>query len=332
MPLNSTNQFHDSLHRWYGQCGRKDLPWRTTDDPYAIYISEVMLQQTQVKTVLERYYWPFLERFPTLKTLADAPQDEVLRYWQGLGYYNRAINLHKAAKASGGELPDSYDELIALPGIGQNTAHAILAFAFHQPVVVLEANVKRIVHRIFSLEKASPASLWEHATQLVDRTSPFDYNQAMMDLGAIICTPKHPACESCPAFYICKGKHTPERYPAPKQRRTPPTRKKNILVFRDANYRYHLRPRKTKFLNGLYGFIETDSHIKHYEAFGLHFELKESQQIGKISQTYSHFRLQATAYLITLDKKINDHDWHHQKELTKLPMSRADEKVVTLLK
>src|SRR5471030_2980369 len=170
--------FHQHLHQWYNLHGRKQLPWRTTDDPYAIYISEIMLQQTQVKTVLERYYFPFLQRFPTLAALTAAPQDDVLNAWQGLGYYNRALNLHKAAKRCGEQLPGTAEALMSLPGIGRNTAHAIAAFGYRQPVTVMEANVRRVLSRIFALSCPDEKTLWDKAGALLDKGNPFDYNQA----------------------------------------------------------------------------------------------------------------------------------------------------------
>ena len=221
--------FHKRLHRWYAAHGRKRLPWRGTTDSYAIYVSEIMLQQTQVATVMERYYFPFLKRFPTLAALAKAPQNDVLAAWQGLGYYNRALNLHKAAKGCKGILPQTVDELMALPGIGKNTAHAIAAFAYHQPVAVMEANVKRVLSRIFALKTPSELELWEKADLLLDASAPFDYNQAMMDIGAMICKKRSPLCNQCPAENICEGKPRPNpiRPPEAKKRRRCA---KNILL------------------------------------------------------------------------------------------------------
>ena len=172
--------FHKRLHTWYAAHGRHDLPWRNTRDPYHIWVSEVMLQQTQVKTVLERYYAPFLQRFPTIESLARAPREEVMKAWEGLGYYSRAGNLQKAAQeVMNGEwwvvnsentppLTTHYSQLTRLPGIGKNTAHALLAFAYHQPVAVMEANVKRVLCRVFALTAPSDAQLWELAQALVD--------------------------------------------------------------------------------------------------------------------------------------------------------------------
>ncbi|MCF6207297.1 MAG: A/G-specific adenine glycosylase, partial [Sulfurovum sp.] len=163
---------HRQIREWYAKNGRHDLPWRTTDDPYRIYLSEVMLQQTQVKTVLERFYFPFLEKFPTLKALGSAPLDEVLKAWEGLGYYNRAKNLHKTAQlliqkgqvqGIAPTMPENIDSLVKLPGIGKNTAHAIAAFAFNKPVPVMEANVRRILCRIHRIKTPNDKKIWELA-------------------------------------------------------------------------------------------------------------------------------------------------------------------------
>src|SRR5262249_10913239 len=153
--------------------------------------------------VLERYYFPFLERFPTLAHLAKAERDNVLRAWQGLGYYNRAANLHEAAKKCAPALPKDVASLMELPGIGRNTAHAIAAFAYRQPVAVMEANVRRVLARIFAMEQLVENDLWEKAHALLDSAASFDYNQAMMDIGAMICTKRAPHCTECPAQVIC---------------------------------------------------------------------------------------------------------------------------------
>jgi A/G-specific adenine glycosylase len=222
--------FHAALARWYQTHGRHDLPWRTTDDPYHIWLSEVMLQQTQVATVRDRFYAPFLAKFPSVAALAAAPEAAVMKAWEGLGYYSRARNLHKAAKQVSGarcQVPALLtktwnarpETLLSLPGIGRNTASAILAFAYHQPVAILEANVKRIIARVFALTQPNDAELWAGAEALLNRDEPFNYNQAMMDIGALICTPKNPNCNACPASSICKGKIAPEKYPTPKTKK-----------------------------------------------------------------------------------------------------------------
>ena len=310
---------HSLLYDWYQAYGRHDLPWRLTDDPYKIYVSEIMLQQTQVKTVLERFYFPFLEAFPTLADLAAADLDDVIKKWEGLGYYTRARNLHKAARMSAPELPQSVDELKTLPGIGQSTAHAIAAFAYHTPVPLMDANVKRILYRVFGLKKATDKQLWECAYRLFDEEHPFDYNQAMMDLGASLCLPKAAACHTCPFQGICiAATSDPLAYPERKSQKAVPIRQKTIILHRH-NDRYAMRQRSSRFLHGLWGFSEYEEH----PGFPL------LQHLGALTHTYSHFRLEADVYLH--DCPVDEHDWFTLEEIASLALSGADHKALQLL-
>lgn len=309
--------FHARLHRWYEAHGRKALPWRNTCDPYAIYVSEIMLQQTQVKTVLERYYFPFLTQFPTLPALARAPLKDVLKAWQGLGYYHRAGNLHRVARQCNHQLPTQVDQLLALPGIGRNTAHAIAAFAFRRPVPVLEANVKRVLSRIFALSHASEKRLWEKAEALLNCNNPFDYNQAMMDLGALVCTHQRPLCHACPASLLCKGKSNPGAYPMAKAKKTVPIRRQAIVVKRNAKQQYYATPRAGTFLRGYYQF----SVMKQAPT--------NARNIGHIRQQYSHFTLDADIFLLRT-AGAGKH-WYRLSELTQLPLSMAEQKILRLL-
>ncbi len=307
-------QTHKNIQNWYKQYGRLDLPWRSTNDPYHIYLSEVMLQQTQVKTVLEKYYFPFLEKFPTLKALGDAPLDDVLKMWEGLGYYNRAKNLHTTAGQID-KLPQNIEELIKLPGIGKNTAHALVAFAFKQPVPIMEANVKRILCRLNKLKTPSEKELWEIAYQLVDKVNPFDYNQAMMDIGASICSPKNPLCDLCPLNTICTGKDEPTLYPR-KKKRVVPTREQNIMIS-VYNDRLSLTQRSGKFLHGLWGFESTE------------VPLCASEYIGEVTHAYTHFKLICKVYVYyEIDKE--QIDYFTTQEIRKLAISKVDEKIVKL--
>lgn len=323
--------FHRTLAAWYQSNGRHDLPWRTTRDPYAIYISEVMLQQTQVKTVLERFYFPFLKRFPTLQSLADAPQADVMKQWEGLGYYRRAGNLHKAAQQSAPILPDSVDGLLALSGIGQNTAHAVAAFAFQKPVPVLEANVKRVVARIFALSNPKPTEWWDAAWALLNHAAPFDYNQAMMDLGAIVCLPKSPRCGECPANNICQGKDSPESYPAKAARKAVPVRTRRIVVWQNHAGQWHLEPREGDFLGGLYGFAEYPESAETVSFRNTAYHLPhDGELLGKVAQTYSHFKLDAQVWRVVVGEQTGA-GWFAPVDIQKLALSGADHKVVALL-
>jgi A/G-specific adenine glycosylase len=311
------NAIHKALKEWYHDNGRHHLPWRHTDDAYKIWISEIMLQQTQVKTVLERFYFPFLETFPTLTDLATADLDAVLKQWEGLGYYTRAKNLHKTALTCKEKLPFSISELIALPGIGKSTAHAIAAFAYKTPVPILDANVKRILYRFFGIKKASEKELWEYAYELFDLEHPYEYNQALMDLGSSLCQGKSVTCNACPLVSQClAAKDNPLLYPEKKVKKTVPKRIKNIIIHRSQN-RFALQQRSARFLHGLWGFSEFDRlHVK-------------GEKIGSIIQKYSHFHLHADVYVD--DGPIEDHKFFTCKEMKTLALSGADHKVLALL-
>ncbi len=326
--LRNIKAFHARLHGWYAISGRQELPWRNTADPYRIWLSEVMLQQTQVETVRQRFYEPFLKRFPDLSTLAAAPREDVLKAWQGLGYYSRAVNLHKAAQACGPRLPETVEGLLALPGVGRNTAHAVAAFAYRLPVPVMEANVKRVLARIFAVGESS----WEQAEQLLDAKNPFDYNQAMMDLGALVCTRRKPKCGECPASRICEGKEAPELYPAARAKKKVPVRKRRIIVLRDAAGRVYATPRTTRFLGGMYHFPELALGAKSLTFGGTVLALDGAMMLGRITHEYSHFRLEAEAAELKLDKKYNGPDWHLPEELARLPHSRTEEKILKLIR
>jgi A/G-specific adenine glycosylase len=195
--------FHRALLTWYDQ-NRRPLPWRKTRDPYRIWISEIMLQQTRVATVTERYQ-QFLRRFPTIQKLAAARESSVLVEWTGLGYYRRARNLHAAAKIIAREkkFPQTAESLRALPGIGRYTAAAIASIAFSQPVAVVDGNVERVLGRVHGRALAQK-KLWDEAQSLLDRARPGDFNQAIMELGATICLPRQPQCHACPITKLCR--------------------------------------------------------------------------------------------------------------------------------
>lgn len=323
-------EFHRRLHAWYAPHGRKGLPWRNTADPYAIYVSEIMLQQTQVETVHARFYAPFLARFPTLQALAKATEQDVLKAWQGLGYYSRARNLHAAAKAAMSGLPADVDALMRLPGIGRNTAHAVAAFAFRLPVAVMEANVKRVLCRIFAREEPTSAELWELAARLLDPHEPYDYNQAMMDIGATVCTPKRPRCGECPANIICEGQSEPERFPMRKARRAAPVRRKRIVLAMDDTGALWATPRPSAFLRGMYHFIELDEPAQSFTLEGTEYKLRDAEPLGSITQVYSHFTLDAEVFLLRLPQRGAGETWHPPERLPSLPWSQAELKMLAL--
>lgn len=305
----------EAILKWYQTHGRHDLPWRQTRDAYRIYLSEIMLQQTQVKTVLERFYFPFLERFPTLQSVAEAPLDDVLKMWEGLGYYTRAKNLHHTALTCKGVLPNSPEELGGLKGIGKSTAHAICAFAYHQALPILDANVKRVLCRYVALHVKDEKVLWERAWKLLHVKHPYEYNQAMMDIGALICTPKHPQCEACPLRLTCKGKHAPENYPKPRQKAKIPTKKRFALAI-EHEEKLGLIQRKEKLLHGLWGFVQVD-------------EKPQGELLGKVVHTYSHFKLELDVIQTNIHVKVDG--YFSPDAIVKLALSTVDKKIMGLL-
>lgn len=220
--------------RWQRRSGRHHLPWQHTREPYHVWLSEIMLQQTQAARV--QLYWPrFLARFPTLQSLAAAPLDDVLALWSGLGYYRRAALLHRCAQLvatqHGGEFPRSASELETLPGIGRSTAAAIAAFCWGERTSILDGNVRRLLARFFTLDAPTERQLWPLAQSLLPANAcdmPA-YTQALMDLGALICTPRRPDCQSCPLAAQCRAAASgqPERWPAP----TPRPQKRSLTLW-----------------------------------------------------------------------------------------------------
>ncbi len=213
--------FQRALLTWYSK-NQRELPWRGCADPYRIWVSEVMLQQTRVAVVIN-YYTEFLRRFPTLEALAAAGEDQVLAVWSGLGYYRRARMLHLAAKhlvkRRAGNIPSSYAQLMQLPGIGRYTAAAIASIAYQEPVAVVDGNVERVILRLSGRPQSAGVDLWSEAQRLLDAKRPGDFNQAMMELGATVCLPQQPRCEECPARRFCRtqGEHITAARPQRRQ-------------------------------------------------------------------------------------------------------------------
>ena len=230
-PSLNVRAFRRSLLRWFRRHGR-DLPWRQTRNPYAILVSEFMLQQTQVATVIP-YYNEWLRQFPDFAALARASENDVLRVWQGLGYYARARNLHATARTVAdqyrGRFPRSIEKMQQLPGIGKYTAHAVASFAFDQSVPIVEANTARVLTRLFNFHRsidsaAGRRALWQNAAALVPTSNPRIYNSAFVDLGAIVCLPRKPKCGICPVKRFCRAKN-PEALPI----KTPKPRTKRLI-------------------------------------------------------------------------------------------------------
>ncbi len=247
-----------ALLRWY-DLNRRDLPWRKTSDPYRIWVSEIMLQQTRVAAVLE-HYREFLRRFPTVGALAKADLADVLAAWSGLGYYRRARALHEAAKVvverCGGKVPNTIEELLDLPGIGRYTAAAIGSIAFGVPAAVVDGNVQRVLARVKG-DEVEGIVAWESAEELLDRRRPGDWNQAMMELGATVCVPMAPNCTECPVRSWCKAPGTDTRKAEPARRK----RSHVVGLGVNANSVYLVRrPERESLMPGMWELPEVEEN------------------------------------------------------------------------
>ncbi len=287
----NTRDYQSRLLSWFDKSGRHDLPWQGEFNPYHVWLSEVMLQQTQVKTVIP-YFNAFINRFPTIQSLADASEDVLMANWAGLGYYARARNLQKSAKLicsqHNGKLPDSYDELIVLPGIGRSTANAILSIAFNQATAILDGNVKRVFARVFAIdqhpsEKEVEKKLWQIAEHLMPKVRTQAYTQAQMDLGATLCTRTKPGCTLCPHQSICLAHKTakPEYYPVKKVKKAKPAKTKLYYLYRYQNKIYLQKNNATGIWGGLYVLPDSDCQMGEY-----HEMLIENQK-----HSFTHYDL-----------------------------------------
>lgn len=343
-----------SLLVWYQQAGR-DLPWRRSRDPYAIWVSEIMLQQTQVATVLP-YYERWLDRFPTLEALADADQQAVLKAWEGLGYYARARNLHKAAQIvvrdRGGKLPRTLAEIQQLPGIGRTTAGGILSATDNLPISILDGNVKRVLSRLSALRvppKNAIAFLWELSDALVDPLQPRDFNQAIMDLGAILCRRRQPTCEVCPWQKACLAYNKGIQSQLPMTEQSSPLPHKRIAVAVIRNDQGEIlidRRLEEGLLGGLWEFpggkIEADETIEDcirreiLEEIGLAIAVEE--HLITLDHAYTHFRITLIAhfcrYLGGVPQAIECQEvrWVKVEELEQFPFPKANSKIIEAIK
>jgi A/G-specific adenine glycosylase len=308
---NDGRGFAEALIAWQRRHGRHDLPWQATRDPYRIWVSEIMLQQTQVASVIP-YYARFLERFPDVRRLAAAREDSVLRLWAGLGYYARARNLHAAARAvaarPAARFPRTAQGLGELPGIGRSTAAAIAVFAHGERAAILDGNVKRVFARSFGIdgfpgERAVEARLWSLAEQLLPRRGVRTYTQALMDLGATVCTRARPRCESCPVARQCVALRTAriDELPAPRPRKAQPLRRATWLVLREDG-RVLLEQRPPQGLwGGLWTFPELDGRGLHEHCrTRLGCDLASARRLAPIEHGFTHFRLRATPLVCTV--------------------------------
>lgn len=298
-----TSWFQQAVLAWYEQHGRKHLPWQQNPTPYRVWISEIMLQQTQVATVIP-YFERFIERFPTVKSLAQAPQDEVLHLWTGLGYYARARNLHKTAQIIveqyQGTFPNTVAALKELPGIGRSTAGAIISLSQNLWAPILDGNVKRVLTRFYAIEgwpgqSAVEKQLWDIAERLTSPTAPKAFNQVMMDIGATVCTRGTPSCGQCPLQSRCKAhaQGNPQDYPTPKKKSPLPVRERYFLLLLNSAGEVLLEQRPPHGLwGGLWCFPEIDtSQCWHSTLAERGYSIKQHQMLPTFRHTFSHFHL-----------------------------------------
>lgn len=295
--------FAAALLTWFDTHGRKDLPWQQDKSPYRVWLSEIMLQQTQVVTVIP-YFEAFIAHFPTVETLAAAPLDDVLLRWAGLGYYARARNLHKAAQAivQASHFPDTLPELLALSGIGKSTAGAILSIAFHQSQPILDGNVKRVLARFYAVSgwtgsREIETKLWAMSETITPLERCDDYTQAIMDLGATLCTRSKPRCADCPLSKACAGflTQTVANYPSPKPSKKLPIKQIIFLVIRNQQQIW-LEQRPTKGIwGGLWSLPEVET-LEDAQTWceERHLTIQNQQLLATQRHTFSHYHLDFT--------------------------------------
>ncbi len=344
--ISQKGKIQTQLLQWFKKKGR-DLPWRKTRDPYAIWVSEIMLQQTQVATVIP-YYKNFLKSFPTVHHLSKADLSKVLKIWEGLGYYSRARNLHRAAgivmNHFNGKIPNQLKDLLNLPGIGRSTAGAILSFAYNEEAPILDGNAKRVISRLFAVSD-NPAKgkvenlLWRISESLIPKGYSSSFNQAIMDLGSMLCTTKEPQCLRCPLRNLCQGylSGKPESYPPRTIKKTiPHITAISAVIEKDKKVLLNQRP-PVGLLGGLWEFpnwkIEGEKRfgLRNYikKEMGINVKVKES--LGTFQQTYSHFKLTLQVFSCQPLNGKEKGKWVPIRKLPLLPMSRIHRRIAQMI-
>ncbi|MHC9512104.1 A/G-specific adenine glycosylase [Kangiella sp. M94] len=344
-PWSSTDFAHQVID-YYHAFGRKHLPWQNTQDPYLIWLSEIMLQQTQVTTVIP-YFERFVASFPTLTDLAQASDDQVMQHWSGLGYYSRARNLHKAARIIeneyDGQFPRDPEVIETLPGIGRSTAGAIASFAFGQPTAILDGNVKRVLARCYAIEgwpgngKVLKA-LWERAEANTPKQETAAYNQAMMDLGAVVCTRSKPDCQSCPLSGNCLAYHNGnvDQYPGKKPKKARPSKSVYWLIsIKEDKVMLHKRPP-----SGIWGGLWALPEVQQQD-----MSPEDIQQLEAFVHKFSHYELKVQPLILSsqAEKALvekNSHpsimepaqaDWFSQSQLSEIGLPTPVSKLLSKL-
>lgn len=337
---------------WYDRHGRRNLPWHTQKTPYRIWVSEIMLQQTRVETVIP-FYQDFMHRFPDIGSLAEADLDEVMTHWSGLGYYSRARNLHQAARRicgeRGGRFPQTLSEVMSLPGIGRSTAGAILAFSRNARHPILDANVKRIVSRYHAVggppeKQDTQKRLWALADQHTPEVRVAEYTQAIMDLGALVCRVHKPLCKECPVSSGCLAYAQDQvaSFPVRKQNKPRPLRSCRMLLLRGADGLILLCKRPIKGIwGGLWSLPQLDDpelDVNQYCREMFDFEVTSINPLTRIRHGFSHYELEITPVLceIIVPETVQANDdhgyiWHDPKCPAAAGLPTAIKRILALL-
>lgn len=342
------HKFQDDLLCWYEK-NKRDLPWRLTKDPYHIWVSEIMLQQTRVDTVIP-YFERFIEQFPTLEHLADADEESVLKAWEGLGYYSRARNLHSAVREVkqkyGGVVPDTEEEISKLKGVGSYTAGAILSIAYGKPVPAVDGNVMRVLSRILLIEndvtKVKTKQLFEEiAHKLIPKNAASSFNQALMELGALICTPKSPGCLLCPVMEHCRAFHEGVQTELPVKTKQKPPKEVDVAVavLENDNGQFLIVKRPNQgLLANLWEFPNCESNGANKKAalqqfleskWNVHLEI--DQHVLTFSHTFSHIQWKIDVFYGKCSSVIemnNDMKWVDIEEMKTYPFSVSHQKII----
>lgn len=335
--------FQNGLLQWFDQ-NKRDLPWRRTSDPYAIFVSEMMLQQTQVKTVIP-YYERFLEQLPDWRSLAAAKEEKVLKLWEGLGYYRRARNLKAAAqmvvKDFGGKLPDTFEDILELPGVGKYSAGAVLSIAFQKPQPLVDGNVLRVFSRLFVLRgdlKTGPGheKAWEIARELIPSSRPGDFNQALMELGATTCFPEDPQCLLCPLLSLCESAQRGIQTELPettKAQKTVEVPMAALLIEQDGKVLVKKRSQEERWLKGLWEFPSAEGKSLEDARRKLEKALNARSEKGphqEVRHQITHHKIKLGLFKAVPAKKMKTNKelkWVTPQDLEKLPFSSAQNRL-----
>jgi len=341
-------EFSELVISWQQRFGRHDLPWQVDKSPYKVWISEIMLQQTQVETV-KKYFTRFVERFPTIEALSNASEEDVMALWSGLGYYSRARNLLKTAvkmvSEHDGKMPNQFDQLISLPGIGRSTAGAILSLSFGRACPILDGNVKRVLSRVFGVKEVVNTAvglrrLWSLAEKNLPESDADIYTQGLMDLGATICARKVPRCDICPLVKLCyAGKHGEQHNLPVSKKRTPPTKRAlYVAVFKCSEKLLFEKTAHGGVWRGLWHFIHLDAiedNTVNNFSNDLGFMIKHLGDISVFKYRLTHIEYEVFVRVIDVDRvNFKTHSaiykWFERGDVGRIGTPRLVDKIINL--